>query len=132
MHVVDGSSPQPLLELQAITSELELFSPSLAAKPRVIAFNKMDLPIAQLQWPAFRNALLAQNRSSSTGRQAEGTGWGQDGRETGIAALDECPVLCMSAATGEGVREVVAAAARLVERLPQDDATWQPGMRDGV
>ena len=35
VHVVDGSSVDPLGDLQAVNTELELFSPWLAKKPQV-------------------------------------------------------------------------------------------------
>lgn len=35
MHVVDGTSPDPMGDYRAIRQELELFSPELAAKPQV-------------------------------------------------------------------------------------------------
>lgn len=35
LHVVDGSSPDPLRNFRAINQELELFNPRLAEKPQV-------------------------------------------------------------------------------------------------
>ncbi|CAI5480455.1 unnamed protein product [Closterium sp. Yama58-4] len=70
IHVIDGSSPQPYLELQAVTRELALFSPSLAAKPRVIVFNKMDLPDAQQQWGSFQEARLGLAAEVQRARRA--------------------------------------------------------------
>jgi len=79
-------------------------SPALASKPRVVVFNKMDLPEAQAHWPHFREAA----------QPAQGAGDGA--------------VLCMSAATGEGVWEVVAAAAKLLEGTREEGS---PGRGDG-
>ncbi len=43
VYVIDGSSPEPWKELDTISAELAQFSPELAARPRVIAVNKVDL-----------------------------------------------------------------------------------------
>ncbi|CAA6654237.1 unnamed protein product [Spirodela intermedia] len=57
VHVVDGSGEQPLYEFDAVRLELELFSPELAEKPYLVAFNKMDLPEAYDQWDSFKQCL---------------------------------------------------------------------------
>ncbi|KAK9857228.1 hypothetical protein WJX84_010140 [Apatococcus fuscideae] len=44
IHVVDGSSPDPVGDWKAIQTELELFNPELLDKPQVVAYNKVDLP----------------------------------------------------------------------------------------
>ncbi|EWM19905.1 gtp-binding protein obg, partial [Nannochloropsis gaditana] len=44
IHVVDGSSLDPVGDLVAINQELVLFNPILASKPQVVALNKIDLP----------------------------------------------------------------------------------------
>ena len=35
VHVIDGTSPDPINDYNAICAELELFNPALAEKPRV-------------------------------------------------------------------------------------------------
>ncbi|CAA7388599.1 unnamed protein product [Spirodela intermedia] len=57
VHVVDGSGEQPLYEFDAVRLEIELFSPELAEKPYLVAFNKMDLPEAYDQWDSFKQCL---------------------------------------------------------------------------
>ena len=57
--MVDGSSEQPELEFDAVRLELELFSPELAEKPFIVAYNKMDLPEAYERWPSFKERLEA-------------------------------------------------------------------------
>lgn len=91
MHVVDGSSPQPEYEFDAIRLELELFNPELAEKPYLVAFNKMDLPEASDRWETFKEHLLAK----------------------GIEPF------CMSAISQQGTHEVVCAAYKLVTELKQ-------------
>ncbi len=44
VHVVDGSSPDPCGDFAAIRQELALFSPALAGKRQIVAYNKIDLP----------------------------------------------------------------------------------------
>lgn len=87
VHVVDGSSQQPELEFEAVRLELELFSPEIADKPFVVAFNKMDLPEARENWPSFKKSLQAR----------------------GIEPF------CMSAVQRDGTHEVICAANRLLQ-----------------
>jgi GTPase len=56
-HVVDMaplSGPDPLTAYNMITEELRLYSAELAARPVVIAANKLDLPEAQENLEIFR------------------------------------------------------------------------------
>ena len=91
MHVVDGSSQQPELEFDAVRLELELFSPEIAEKPYVVAYNKMDLPEARENWLSFKKRLQAH----------------------GIE------VLCMSAVNREGTHEVICAAYELLQKYKE-------------
>ena len=43
VHMIDGSADDPLRDLKQINSELRLFNETLAAKPQVVAINKMDI-----------------------------------------------------------------------------------------
>ncbi len=47
IHMIDGSSADPLRDWQQINSELASFNPKLEKLPQIIAFNKMDLPTAR-------------------------------------------------------------------------------------
>ncbi|XP_027164234.1 GTP-binding protein OBGC, chloroplastic [Coffea eugenioides] len=89
VHMVDGSSEQPEYEFDAVRLELEMFSPELAEKPYVVAFNKMDLPEACENWISFREKL----RSC------------------------EIEPFCMSAVKSEGTQEVICAAHRLAKEV---------------
>ena len=44
VHVIDGNGPDPVEDYFRIRDELRLFDESLAAKPEIIAFNKLDIP----------------------------------------------------------------------------------------
>ncbi|CAN6469332.1 unnamed protein product [Victoria cruziana] len=87
VHVVDGTSEQPTCEFDAVRLELELFSPALADKPFIVAFNKIDLPEASERWAAFEQVLLAR----------------------GIRSF------CMSAMNRQGSYEVICAAYKLLK-----------------
>lgn len=93
VHVVDGTSPDPLGDYDAIRTELELFSPELAAKPSVVAYNKMDVPDSADYWDDVRAGLL----------------------ERGVPEQD---VLAVSAATGRGATELVRRVRAVLDALP--------------
>ena len=57
IHLLDGLSANPLLDLAQINSELALFDPNLALKPQVVALNKIDLPDVQERWPQVEASL---------------------------------------------------------------------------
>ncbi len=90
IHLLDGSSQDPLKAFDAINRELAQFDPRLGSKPQIAAVNKMDLPEAQAQWPRLQKAL-------------------------GKRGLEVCAI---SAATGQGVRELLRAVAQRLETLP--------------
>lgn len=100
VHIVDGSSQQPEYEYDAVRLELEMFSPELAEKHYVVAYNKMDLPDAYEKWPSFKERLQSRGIES----------------------------FCMSAATGEGTREVIYAAYELVQK--RKEAAKGEGLTD--
>lgn len=100
MHVVDGSSEQPEYEFDAVRLELEMFSPELAEKPYIIAFNKMDLLEACENWQSFREKL----------------------HSCGIEPF------CVSAVKSEGTHEVICAAHRLVQEVKEDSKGGQESM----
>ena len=43
VHMVDGSAPDPLDDWRKINAELRLFNADLAAKPQIVAVNKIDI-----------------------------------------------------------------------------------------
>jgi len=90
IHLLDGSAADPLADFAAINAELAAFGHGLGEKPQLVAFNKMDLPEAQAQWPAARQALRAQGYE----------------------------VFAISGATREGVRELLSRAAQRLAELP--------------
>lgn len=94
IHLLDGAAENPLADFETINAELEQYEPALATKPQIIGFNKMDLPDAQEHFKKFvRNA----RRS--------------------------IPVIPISAATGEGVRELLRGALAILDALPPPEKT---------
>jgi GTP-binding protein len=101
VHLLDGGSADPLKDFAVVNAELAAFDPVLAAKPQIVALNKMDLPAARKQWTRVRRAMQKQ----------------------GI------PAVTLSAATTEGVRELVALIARRLAELPPDEPAELPVIR---
>lgn len=69
-----------------------MFSPELAEKPFIVAYNKMDLPEAFEKWESFKEKLLS----------------------IGIEPF------CISAINREGTRELINAAYELVRQGIED------------
>lgn len=65
-----------------------MFSPEIAEKPYIVAFNKMDLPEAYEKWPSFKEKLQARGMEP----------------------------FCMSAVKREGTHEVISAAYQLLQK----------------
>ncbi|KVH91459.1 hypothetical protein Ccrd_006518 [Cynara cardunculus var. scolymus] len=99
VHIVDGSSQQPEYEYDAVRLELEMFSPEIAEKPFIVAYNKMDLPEAYEKWKSFQENL----------------------RSRGIEPF------CISAINRDGTRELITAAYELVRQRIEDakDESWR-------
>ncbi|MEW6272662.1 MAG: GTPase ObgE [Thermodesulfobacteriota bacterium] len=92
LHLLDLSPDtgrDPLHDFEVINRELELADPALAAKPQIVAANKIDLAEARERFPALARELAARGHA----------------------------VLPISAATGEGVAELVARVARALDEL---------------
>jgi GTPase len=93
VHVLDGSGQagrDPLDDFRSINEELAQYNPDLASRPQIVAVNKMDLPEASEDFPRIREKLTAE-------------GW---------------PVYAISAATGEGVAELLHRVVEVLKGLP--------------
>lgn len=93
VHVIDGTSPDPLGDYSAIRQELELFEPGLARKPQVVAYNKIDVPDSGDYWDEIRESLITQYK---------------------VPPED---VLAISAVTGQGVTDLVRRARGMLDAL---------------
>ena len=102
VHVVDGSSRDPVGDYAAVRAELELFSPELAALPQVVAYNKVDLPDSADYLEDVRSHLSEAH---------------------GVHPDD---VIAVSAATGTGVPELVRRVRLLLDELAEEEwAKWE-------
>jgi len=95
IHLADGSSASPLEDMVRVNNELALFDSSLAQKPQLVVVNKIDLPEVR--------ARLAEIREGFT--------------------LAGTRVFFISAATGEGIPELMAAAMKMLPSVAQPETT---------
>ena len=89
IHLVDGSSPNPLEDIRGINEELVLYNPVLVQKPQILAVNKIDLSEVRARMEELERTLSPHK-----------------------------PVFFVSAATKEGVPQLMAEAFRVVESVP--------------
>lgn len=92
IHLLDGALADPLHAYETINRELAQYSARLVEKPQVIGFNKMDLPDAQTRWETLARVLRQRH-------------------------IEAYPI---SAATGQGVHELLRAVARRLAELPRE------------
>jgi GTPase len=91
IHLLNGLSPDPLGDYDAIQQELELFNPVLADKPQIVAFNKVDLPEARARWSEISHGLRSRGVSEP---------------------------LAVSALAGENVDTLLRRAAAMLAEMP--------------
>ena len=113
IHMVDGSSAKPEEDLARVNTELALYDEALAKKPQLVVVNKIDMP-------SVRN-----KREDMT----------VIFRGAGIEPY------FISAATGEGVDDLMAATMDIVEtrryvqregvREKEEEKLFKPGARIG-
>ena len=96
IHLLDISGEAPVSgwhNFETINRELELYSPSLAEKPQVVAIGKMDLP--------------------ETRERAK--------KEIDFFRRKGIEVFTISAVTGEGVPALIAAVVKKLKRDPREE-----------
>ncbi len=108
LHLVDGTSGDPMQDYKTIIEELENYGGHLADKPRVTVLNKID-------------ALDAEERAFLLDE---------------MKAVVDGPVMMMSGATSEGTVDVLRALrshiddtrirAKTEAAAEEEDAPWQP------
>ena len=89
LHLVDGSSENPVQDIKTLANELALYSDTLPDRPRIIVVTKQDLPDS-------RNAVAAIRK-----------------------AFAPTLVYAISAVTGEGVNELLDATFALLDEQPK-------------
>ncbi|MCR4393571.1 MAG: GTPase ObgE [Dehalococcoidales bacterium] len=109
VHLVDGSSADPLEEYISVNNELAQFDAELAKKPQVVAVNKIDLPSVKARQEEIRQVF----------------------KEAGVQPL------FISAAAKIGLQELIAETWQLLKerivrtRLEQPVAVFRPQPVDG-
>ncbi|MCF2903896.1 GTPase ObgE [Octadecabacter sp. CECT 8868] len=104
LHLIDGTSGDPVGDYKTIISELENYGGHLADKPRVTVLNKVD-------------TLDAEERQFIVDEIKAGTG---------------VDVMLMAGATGEGTVDVLRAlkveieADKLRQKTPEEQEPWKP------
>jgi len=76
IHLLDGTRPDPLRDLDLINSELRQFQMELADKPQVVAVNKLDLPEVGPREGEVRKVLEERGVAGHFISAAAGTGVG--------------------------------------------------------
>ena len=103
LHVVDAASVEgrdPIDDIEAITEELRSYSPQLAARPTIIVANKLDVLT-----PEDKEEVLKKLKDRFE---------------------PDVPVLPISAATGEGIRDMLEKAYQLIQTAPDDVMEFTP------
>lgn len=100
LHVVDGSSEDPIGDFVSINQELEKYDPFLAKKPQVVVVNKIDIPEVN----ELSEDLLSDLK-----------------REAGHSRM-----LTISAATSENVKELMGRLKKFVSAQPSDELPPAP------
>jgi GTP-binding protein len=102
IHLLDGTGADPLQDMEIINRELKEFQSELAAKPQVVAVNKLDLPEVQSREGEMQQALVQRGIGGHFISAAAGTGVGalleQVAAELGLLAPEgsggeELPVI---------------------------------------
>ena len=100
VHLLDGSSEDPVADYHMLNKELEQFNQALLTKPQIIAVNKLDITEVREDQDGLAAGLATASKE---------WGWGR-----------ETPLVFMSAVTGEGVDTLLSKIIGLLEELPRD------------
>jgi GTP-binding protein len=57
IHLLDGQAADPIAQMDAVNAELAAYDPLLAAKPQIVAVNKIDDGDVLRRWPAWKETL---------------------------------------------------------------------------
>src|SRR5207302_2708896 len=99
VHVVDASRPDAVEAYRTVRNELEAYKAEVAAKPEIVAANKLDLPGAR------------------------------EGLQRLHVALPDREVIGISTVTNEGIASLLAAVARRLSELPAEEPSAAGGVR---
>ncbi|MBA7466490.1 MAG: GTPase ObgE [Dehalococcoidia bacterium] len=101
LHLIEGSHESPVEDMIKVNNELALYDSALAQKPQLVAVNKVDLPQV-----AARQQEVAESF-----------------RQAGIE------VFFVSAATGQGIDELMAAVAEKLRQIEKSQPALEEGLR---
>src|SRR5690606_5367349 len=87
IHVIDGTSVDPLEDFQKVNAEIALYNPDLPKRPQVIALNKIDVTEVRERLDEVTVRL----------------------RQTGLE------IFPIAAATGEGIPELMGKVASMLQ-----------------
>ena len=105
VHLLNGLSDNPLDDFETINHELYAFDERVARKPQIVALNKMDIPDVREKWATIQAAMQVRG----------------------------LPVYAISAATGEGVRDLLRAVAQALAAAPEPEPLAEtPVLRPAV
>ena len=93
IHLIDGTSASPVDDMIRVNTELGLFDSTLAQKPQLVAVNKVDLPPVRTRLAVIEDAFANAGTS----------------------------VFFVSAASGEGVSQLMAEAMGRLGRLTAEE-----------
>lgn len=101
LHLIDGSHESPVEDMIKVNNELVLYDSALAQKPQLVTVNKIDLPSVAKR----RKEIEASFRQAGRG------------------------VFFVSAEEGQGIKELMAAVAKMLEKLEKSRAAikTEPG-----
>ena len=99
VHVVDASRPDAVEAYRTVRNELEAYKAEVAAKPEIVAANKLDLPGAR------------------------------EGLQRLHVALPDREVVGISTVTNEGIPSLLTAVARRLSELPAEEPSATGGVR---
>ena len=99
LHLLDGLSDDVVRDYRMVQEELAQFNPELLGKRQFIVVNKLDVTEVREQRAELERRLI---------------------REAYRSGMDESRVRFISAATGEGVDELLTAVGAVLRELPKD------------
>ena len=103
LHIVDAASVEgrdPIQDIETINAELRSYSTQLVERPTIIVANKLDV-------------LPPEERENVINKLKE-------------KFEPDIPVMAISAATGDGVKELLEAAYEMIQTAPDDVMEFSP------
>lgn len=97
IHLIDGAASDPLEDWAMINQELALYDLALETRPQLVVLNKMDLPDAVAWEPIIAEEI----------------------KKAGY------PFCAISAATGQGVREMLYRVKQMLDDAPEPEIAFE-------